>query len=87
MSQQATTDVNLGYLRMETFEELCGLVADMFASSLSDMQKAQELLKRANGAPMHLLLAAALATARELHSERIDELENELEELKEELLR
>src|SRR5262245_54730088 len=63
-------------------EEWRAFVADMRDSSFDDMRAAQELIRRANGTPVHLLLAAALSISRELRNERIGELGGELEDLK-----
>ena len=58
-----------------TRDELCGHVADVLATPLSDSQTIQTLLSRANGASLEDMLAATLAVAREQLNRKIFELE------------
>ena len=58
-----------------TRDELCGHVADVLATPLSDSQTIQTLLSRANGASLEDMLVAALAVAREQLCQKIFELE------------
>jgi phage shock protein A len=61
-------------------EEIRGCIADTIALPLSCGQMLARILNRVNGATLEQVLAAAIAVAHEQVSQRIAELEQELDE-------